>query len=73
MLAVDCSNTESSAFSCTALAITINRSSDGAQWAGIRATDSTLSVIPYCWIGDLDMARRDREEEMRLGKTLLGR
>jgi hypothetical protein len=45
----------------------------GRNGRGIRATDSTLSEIPYCWIGDLDMARRDREEEMRLGKTLLGR
>jgi hypothetical protein len=25
---------------------------------GMRRTDSTLSVIPYSWIGDLDMARK---------------
>jgi len=39
------------------------------------ATDTlslSLSMIFYCWMGDLDMARRSREEGMRLGKTLFG-
>jgi hypothetical protein len=45
----------------------------GRNGRGIRRADSTLSVIPYSWIGDLDMARRDGEGEMRLGKMLLGR
>lgn len=26
----------------------------------------------HCWVGDLDMARRSREGEMRLGRTLVG-
>ncbi|PMD67241.1 uncharacterized protein K444DRAFT_623437 [Hyaloscypha bicolor E] len=64
MLAVDCSNTESSAFSCTALAITINRSSDGAQWAGDpgdrqhstwrEGTEKRrCGSGRRCWVGDI--------------------